>query len=102
APLLADPSAALVELRQGPDGGPDGGPNDRHDEISFVGGEPALDPRLPELIEQARGLGFSAIGLQTNGQRLAADRPLFDRLVGAGLRDLHLSIHAPTAEAHDY
>ena len=73
-----------------------------HDEISFVGGEPALDPRLPELIEQARALGFSAIGLQTNGRRLAADRPLFDRLVSAGLRDLHLSIHAPSAEAHDY
>ena len=89
-PALADPHAELAELRE------------QHDEITFVGGEPALDPRLPELVGRARALGFSAIGLQTNGRRLAGDVALFDALVTAGLNDLHLSIHAPTAEAHDY
>lgn len=89
-PALADPREVLVELRKD------------HDELSFVGGEPALDPRLPELIASARALGFSAIGVQTNGRRLAGDEALFRALVAAGLNDLHLSIHAPTAEAHDY
>lgn len=89
-PALGDPREALVELR-----------ND-HDEISFVGGEPALAPRLVELVGFARELGFSAIGLQTNARRLASDEGLFDQLVAAGLSDLHLSIHGASAAAHDY
>ena len=87
---LADPRARLTELRAD------------HDEISFVGGEPALDPRLPEWIASAKQLGFTAIGLQTNGLRLARDRGLFQQLVDAGLGDLHLSIHGPSAASHDY
>jgi organic radical activating enzyme len=90
APALSDPFAELAELAED------------HDEISFVGGEPALDPRLPELITRARELGFSAIGLQTNARRLAAEPDCFDRLIAAGLDDLHLSIHAASPEAHDY
>jgi organic radical activating enzyme len=89
-PAQSDVRLALTELRQ------------THTEISFVGGEPALDPELPERIALARELGFEAIGLQTNGRRLASDRALFDRLVAAGLSDLQLSIHGPSAAAHDY
>ncbi|MCA9681463.1 MAG: radical SAM protein, partial [Myxococcales bacterium] len=81
---------ALVALRE------------RCDELSFVGGEPSLDPRLPTAIARARELGFVAVGLQSNGRRLAADDALFSALVAAGLSDLHLSIHGPTAEVHDY
>lgn len=73
-----------------------------HDEISFVGGEPTLDPRLPQAIASARELGFAAIGVQTNARRLAAEPALFHALVEAGLSDLQLSIHGPTSEAHDY
>jgi hypothetical protein len=73
-----------------------------HDEITFIGGEPSLDDRLPKAIESARELGFGAVGLQTNARRLAEDAELFAALVDAGLSDLQLSIHAPTAEAHDY
>ncbi|PRQ05202.1 radical SAM protein [Enhygromyxa salina] len=75
---------------------------EQHDELTFVGGEPALDPRLPRAIATARALGFTAIGLQTNGWALATEPGLFDSLVEAGLSDLHLSIHGPTAEAHDF
>ncbi len=85
-----DPRDKLIELRVD------------HDEVSFVGGEPALDPRLPELVAFARELGFSAIGVQTNGHRLATDDHLFDQLVAAGLDDLHLSIHGASSAAHDY
>lgn len=71
------------------------------DELTFVGGEPTLWSGLPEAIAEARALGFRAIGIQTNGRRLA-DVALAQRLVGAGLTDVHLSIHAATAPAHDY
>lgn len=73
-----------------------------HDEISFVGGEPTLDPRLPQAIADARALGFAAVGVQTNARRLAAEPALFHALVEAGLSDLQLSIHGPTSESHDY
>lgn len=73
-----------------------------HDEISFIGGEPALDDRLVQAISWARELEFGAVGLQTNGRRLAEDAQLFAKLVDAGLSDLQLSIHGPTAECHDY
>jgi hypothetical protein len=90
AVCLTDPRQALVELRED------------HDEVSFVGGEPALAPRLLELVGFARELGFSAIGMQTNAGRLAADEGLFDQLVAAGLSDLHLSIHGASSGPHDY
>src|SRR5680860_186576 len=57
---------------------------ERHDELTFIGGEPALDARLPKAIASARGLGFSAIGLQTNGWALATKTGLFAELVEAG------------------
>ncbi|PRP93105.1 pyrroloquinoline quinone biosynthesis protein PqqE [Enhygromyxa salina] len=73
-----------------------------HDEISFIGGEPSLDPRLVKAVESARELGFTAVGVQTNGYHLAHTPELFTALVDAGLSDLHLSIHGPSAAAHDY
>jgi MoaA/NifB/PqqE/SkfB family radical SAM enzyme len=73
-----------------------------HDEVTFIGGEPTLDSRLVCAIADARELGYTAVGLQTNARRLASDDELFTALVDAGLGDLQLSIHAPTAEAHDY
>jgi pyruvate-formate lyase-activating enzyme len=73
-----------------------------HDEVTFIGGEPTLDSRLLSVIAEARALGYTAVGLQTNARRLVGDAGLFTALIDAGLSDLQLSIHAPTAEAHDY
>lgn len=75
-----------------------------HDEVTFIGGEPTLDSRLVSVIAEARALGYTAVGLQTNARQLSGDggAELFSSLVTAGLSDLQLSIHAPTAEAHDY
>lgn len=74
-----------------------------HDEVTFIGGEPTLDSRLVSAIAEARALGYTAIGLQTNARQLANDGgESFTALVDAGLSDLQLSIHAPTPEAHDY
>ena len=63
-----------------------------HREVTFAGGEPTLDPRLPEAIAMARALGFEAIGVQTHGRGVDL----------AGLTDVHLSIHGASAAAHDY
>jgi sulfatase maturation enzyme AslB (radical SAM superfamily) len=73
----------------------------RADEVTFTGGEPTLVPDLPTIIATARGLGFRAIGLQTNGRRLK-DGPFLRDLVEAGLTDVHLSIHGSEPAVHDY
>lgn len=71
----------------------------RTDEVTLVGGEPTLHEALPEIIAEARTLGFEHVGVQTNGRRLARSLPL---LRDAGLTDLHLSLHGGSAAAHDY
>jgi hypothetical protein len=70
-------------------------------EVTFVGGEPALDPRLPGWVERARALGFARVGVQTNGVALSG-RGRVGELARLGLTDVHLSIHAAEAHAHDW
>lgn len=72
-----------------------------HDSVSFVGGEPLLDPGLAGHVEHARALGFARVGVQTNARRLAAGG-LAERLADAGLTDVHASIHGAEAVVHDY
>jgi molybdenum cofactor biosynthesis enzyme MoaA len=71
------------------------------DAITFVGGEPALDPSLVDRVAAARAKGFTRIGVQTNGRALA-DASLSASLARAGLTDAHLSIHGADAAVHDY
>jgi hypothetical protein len=71
------------------------------DEVTFIGGEPTLDERLPDAVARARALGFVAVGVQTNGRSLA-QRERARALVAAGLTDAHVSIHGADAAAHDY
>ncbi len=66
------------------------------EEITFVGGEPTLHPELAQLVEEARSLGFRAIGVQTNARAFGRE------LVDAGLTDMHVSVHGHLAAAHDY
>ncbi len=74
---------------------------ERGDSLTLTGGEPALAPRLLEIVGAARALGFRRIGLQSNGRALA-DSSFVGELAAAGLTDAHLSIHGPRAEVHDY
>jgi hypothetical protein len=74
---------------------------ERSDEVTFVGGEPALVADLPEIVAAASALGFRGIGLQTNG-RVLATSDLIRRLQLAGLTDLHVSLHGTEAAVHDY
>jgi hypothetical protein len=69
------------------------------DEVTFTGGEPLLDERLPSAVQEARALGFRAIGIQTNARRLAG---LAQTLARAGLTDVHVSLHGAEPAAHDY
>ena len=71
------------------------------DEVTLVGGEPTLDPRLAEHVAAARRMGFVRVGLQTNGRRLA-EAGYVAGLARAGLTDVHLSIHGAESAAHDY
>jgi hypothetical protein len=73
----------------------------KHDSVSFVGGEPLLDPGLAEHVTNARKLGFARVGVQTNARRLAAGA-LAERLADAGLTDVHASIHGAEPVVHDY
>jgi hypothetical protein len=71
------------------------------DEITFIGGEPTLEDALPGAVALARGLGFAAVGIQTNGRRLAY--PAYAKAVAdAGLTDVHVSVHGAQPAAHDY
>jgi hypothetical protein len=69
--------------------------------VTFVGGEPALDPRLPALVARARATGFARVGVQTNGVALATEGRVGE-LVARGLTDLHLSLHGAEARVHDW
>lgn len=68
--------------------------------ITFGGGEPTLTPgALLEAVSSARALGFTSIGVQTNGHALAEHARA---LAGAGLTDVHVSLHGASAPVHDY
>ncbi len=87
-PVPENRSARLLELRT------------QADEITLIGGDPTELVDLVELVAEARTARFSAIGLQTHGAGIDPGR--LDALVDAGLTDLHLSLHGPRREVHDY
>ncbi len=70
-------------------------------ELTFVGGEPTLDPALPAALAEAKALGFEGLGLQTNARRLA-EPGFLATLVAAGLGDVHLTVLGADAAVHDY
>ena len=69
--------------------------------VTFVGGEPALDPRLPACVAKARAAGFTQVGVQTNGVALSVEGRL-PELARRGLTDVHLSLHGAEARVHDW
>lgn len=68
--------------------------------LLFAGGEPTMNPHLPELVAAAHRAGFRRIGLQTNGRMLSYPGYLL-KLVGAGLRRVGISLHGTCALIHD-
>jgi MoaA/NifB/PqqE/SkfB family radical SAM enzyme len=72
----------------------------RDSRIVLSGGEPTLDPRLPEWIRLAKSLSRRDVVLQTNAVRLD-DAALVARLEGAGLDEAFVSLHGATASVSD-
>jgi hypothetical protein len=72
--------------------------------VTFVGGEPAIDPRLGAYVEKARAAGFAQVGVQTNGIALGGARPSgrIAELAARGLTDVHLSLHGAEARVHEW
>ncbi|HEX4014138.1 MAG TPA: pyrroloquinoline quinone biosynthesis protein PqqE [Candidatus Cybelea sp.] len=67
-------------------------------QVHFSGGEPTLRPDLYRLVEEAARLGLYS-NLITQGTFL--DDALLDRLIGAGLDHVQISIQAPQTELAD-
>jgi organic radical activating enzyme len=64
--------------------------------LTFMGGETFLRKDLPELLTEARRVGFTRVGVTTNGTALA--HPGFVlRMVEAGLQFVEISVHADDA-----
>jgi MoaA/NifB/PqqE/SkfB family radical SAM enzyme len=70
------------------------------DELSLQGGEPSIWPHVVALVREARAMGFSFIGMVTNGRKLA-DPVFAAELVGAGLDGITGSLVGWNAETHD-
>jgi uncharacterized radical SAM superfamily Fe-S cluster-containing enzyme len=53
--------------------------------VQLSGGEPTLREDLPAIVAAAKSAGCSYVQLNTNGIRLAEDKPLVEKLAKAGL-----------------
>ena len=58
--------------------------------VQFSGGEPTMRDDLPELIRDAKRLGFSQVQIATNGVRIAKEDGYVETLKEAGLSTLYL------------
>jgi len=70
-------------------------------QVEFTGGEPTILADLPGLVRYAKELGYSEIGLITNGLRMA-NTEYCGELRDAGLNDLLFSFHSYDPEIHDW
>lgn len=68
--------------------------------VVFSGGEATISPDLGFFFSYAQSIGFSRIGLQTNGRELTTGESV-DQLTKFGLTSVLLSVHGPTASVHD-
>ena len=58
--------------------------------VQFSGGEPTMREDLPDMIREAKSLGFSQVQIASNGIKLAQDISLVQRLKDAGLSTIYL------------
>lgn len=70
------------------------------DGIVLSGGEPTLEPRLPQIVSEAKRAGLDHVTLETNAT-LCEDPALVDRLVEAGVDSAFVSLHSSNPETVD-
>ncbi len=68
--------------------------------VVFTSGEPTLNPKLPEYITLARQIGYHSVSIVTNG-RMLFYRDLAERITGAGVTEIVISLHSLRPELHD-
>lgn len=68
--------------------------------ISISGGEPAMDPRLGDIVTLSRERGFYDLELQTNAVYLSK-RPLVEALVERGVKTFFVSFHSFRPAVYD-
>jgi MoaA/NifB/PqqE/SkfB family radical SAM enzyme len=68
--------------------------------LDLSGGEPTLNPRLPEYIRLATSSGVRELDLQTNAIKMS-DRAYAQELYDAGLRQAFVSLHGITPKVSD-
>jgi MoaA/NifB/PqqE/SkfB family radical SAM enzyme len=71
-----------------------------YNHVTFLGGEPTIRKDIIDIVRFSRKLGFGNVFLTTNGRRFA-DRRFLRALLRAGLTDVCISIHGPSADVHD-
>lgn len=74
-----------------------------HPSISITGGEPSLDPRLPDILQMLAAKEARQRTMTTNGTGLLHVRggqPLLDHIVAAGIAHLNISRAHPDAETN--
>ena len=69
--------------------------------LVLSGGEPTLDPRLPEYVRRGKAKGACEVELQTNATRLH-DAALCRALADAGVDIAFVSLHGATAAVSDH
>lgn len=70
-------------------------------EIVFTGGEPTLGADIVKWVAAARGFGFSAIQIQSNGRAFSSMR-FCREMAEAGATQFALALHGHNEACHDY
>lgn len=71
-----------------------------YEKVDFTGGEPTIREDIFFLINAARKLGYTQIGISTNG-RMLADKEFCAHLVENGLNQVSVSVHGHSGKLHD-
>jgi uncharacterized radical SAM superfamily Fe-S cluster-containing enzyme len=68
--------------------------------VQFSGGEPTVHPQFVEILEMAKGMGFTHLQAATNGILLAASLEFTQRCKQAGLSTLYLQFDGVTDDVY--
>ncbi|MFB6117258.1 radical SAM protein [Halosegnis sp.] len=69
--------------------------------VQFSGGEPTVRDDLPELVADAREMGFDHVQVNTNGIRLAEEDDYAQTLADAGVTAIYLQFDGLSADTHE-
>ncbi|HII94591.1 MAG TPA: radical SAM protein [Candidatus Methanofastidiosum sp.] len=68
--------------------------------VQFAGGEPTIRDDFPEIVEEAKKLGFALIMVATNGIRFAKDLGFCKELLQKGLNTVYLQFDGVTEKPY--